>query len=204
MLEGNYYFIDQKFADEFLKLIFAFLKDPIEARKTNPRIISPTLSIEFYENYCFKNTSARHRRLWHGLFCLVLWLERNRRAKHPVITRVNYIRETYGEWVRFRIDELGVSRDDLIEKPDLFVHTTIEHQDEEDTETLISNNISEGLGVDKILDKQGGPPQIILQFNLNIIFTKCLSLSSDKCLLELLSPENSPQEWHLLRTLVSK
>lgn len=105
--------------------------------------------------------------------------------------------------MRFRIDELGVSEDDLIEKPDLFVHTTIEHQDEEDTETLIINNISAGLGVDKIPDKQGGP-QIILQFHLNIIFTICLSLSSDKCLLELLSPENSPQEWHLLRTLVSK
>ena len=80
-----------------------------------------------------------------------------------MITRVNYIRETYGEWVRFRIDELGISSDDLIEKPDLFVHTTIEDQDEEDTETLIINNISAGLGVDQIPDEQGGPPKIFLQ-----------------------------------------
>lgn len=99
---GHY---DENFAQEFLRLIFDFFKDPREARRSNPRIITPMLSIEFCECDQIQNMSISDRNFWHAIICSFVLSELDYRAQHPTITQVDVLQEIYGTQVEILLDE---------------------------------------------------------------------------------------------------
>lgn len=198
---GHY---DENFAQEFLRLIFDFLKDPREARRSNPRIITPMLSIEFCECDQIQNMSISDRNFWHAIICSFVLSELDYRAQHPTITQVDVLQEIYGTQVEILLDESDLSSGKTPKRPNLSIEVAIKFQDEEDTECLNWYNVLPALTVREFANEKGGPPTRFMNFYTDSILTICLRLSSEKFLRELLSAKNSPQVWHLFRRLASK
>lgn len=195
-------YLDENSAKELLDLILSYLENPIEARKSNPRILSPMIRIYFRKSDQLQNMSTSDRNFWHEIFCSLLWWELDHRAQHPATTKVNIFQKTYGGPVKILIDGLDVSSDKMLENPDLSVEVTIELQDEENTELQSLHNILPETRIRDFADKQGGPPKRLLEFYTSRIFTICLTLSSEESLRELLLSKTSPRTKYLARRLI--
>lgn len=203
MIEEYAEYFDESSAKELLELILSYLENPIEARKSNPRILSPMLRIEFRERDQLQNMSTSYRNFWHEIFYSLLWWELDHRAQHPANTKVSIFQETRAKSMRIRLDELGVASDKNLEVPYLLIVATIAFQDERKTEVELKYHLLQDTCVNWLSDGQGGPPKIILDFTTNKIFEICLKLSSEESLRELLLSKTSLRAKHLARRLIS-